>query len=1034
MHSYARMVTHVAQSPKLTGLWRLLATGTLATALVMGSSVALAQAASPKSFQPLDRSQPVTVHHMPQGMLSKERVTVVVTMSQESVAEVRARTVGHTMTAQEHASVQELVAQQHASVEPAIVDRGGRVLAHFHDALNGIKVEIARSELDGLASLPGVVLVAPVQKFTRSNALSVPFLGAPQVWQGTPGFRGEHVKIAIIDTGIDYTHANFGGPGTVAAFKAAAATSTLPADPTMFGPNAPKVKGGTDLVGDAYNADIAGSTPVPDPNPLDCEGHGSHVAGTAAGFGVTNDGKTYHGPYNAAAYSTGFGIGPGVAPLADIYSIRVFGCAGSTNVVVDAIDWAIHNNMDVISMSLGGAYGSRTSADAIASDNAARAGIIVVAAAGNAGSAPYITGDPSTSTRAVSVAAIDSHPTFLNGVHIAFASGTSVNGLEAAPLPLPGGPVPAVILLTSAGSLSLGCNATDYPSTGAAGAIVIVSRGTCSFVQKATNATAAGAVAIGVVNNNTGFFNPAIPGVTIPFIELLRSDSAALVAVPAPATASVVAQPLPNAGFRMAASFTSGGPRTGDGALKPNLAGPGVNVFSTAIGTGTGGVSFSGTSMATPHVAGVAALTIQAHRDWEEPAVRAAVVQTASPTALNDFAPRIEGGGLVQPILSTSTEVTIHDTDGHSMGALAFGVAELTRDYHETHELIVRNHGHSTATFTVTVTQSGGVPHTATVSHSTVTVHGHDEATLRVSLAVPAATAGATHDVNGNDLFSDAAGYITLAPTDPSMNHGVSLNMPYYIVPRARSNVDADLHGGDGSPTIRLTNHHGVIAGNGDFYAWGLSNPKTGAIDEAFEPRAVGVQSNQISATDSILVFAVNSYGRFSNAAMGEYDIYIDSNGDGIWDYILFSGDVGNVETGNANGQIASFLVNLNTGALIPEFAADAPTDGSIVEMLVFASDLGLSPTNPRMTYSVVAFDGVNTTGELVPGTASFNVFTPAVSNAIFLGVAPNTSTDVPVAVDPVEVLQTPPLGFMVVTTDNVSGSSEANLLRLPRH
>src|SRR5438046_7606858 len=110
---------------------------------------------------------------------------------------------------------------------------------------------------------------------------------SPQAGQGRPGLHGEHVRIAVIDTGVDYTHANFGGPGTVAAWNAAFANSTLPADPTLFGPDAPKVKGGTDLVGDAYDAsDPNHNTPMPDPNPLDCNGHGSHTSGTATGLGV----------------------------------------------------------------------------------------------------------------------------------------------------------------------------------------------------------------------------------------------------------------------------------------------------------------------------------------------------------------------------------------------------------------------------------------------------------------------------------------------------------------------------------------------------------------------------------------------------------------------------------------------------------------------------------------------------------------------------------------------------------------------------
>ena len=132
------------------------------------------------------------------------------------------------------------------------------------------------------------------------NVRGVPLIGAPAVWDGVNGFHGEGIKIAIIDTGIDYTHADFGGPGTVAAYRRRARHRDGAGRPALFGPDAPRVKGGIDLVGDNYNADPtrAGYQPIPhpDPNPLDCNGHGSHVAGTAAGSGVLAERHDLHRP------------------------------------------------------------------------------------------------------------------------------------------------------------------------------------------------------------------------------------------------------------------------------------------------------------------------------------------------------------------------------------------------------------------------------------------------------------------------------------------------------------------------------------------------------------------------------------------------------------------------------------------------------------------------------------------------------------------------------------------------------------------
>src|SRR5207302_386189 len=398
--------------------------------------------------------------------------------------------------------------------------------------------------------------VLPVIKHRPNNAVSVPFIGAPTVWQGSPGFRGEGVKIAIIDTGIDYTHANFGGPGTVAAFQAAAAASTQPADPALFGPSAPKVKGGTDLVGDAYDASAPAGSPAliphPDPNPLDCNGHGSHVAGTAAGFGVDAHGATYAGPYDSAAFHQGFKVGPGVAPKADIYSVRVFGCNGSTDVVTDAIDWAVQNDMDVINMSLGSDFGTGKTSDARASQNAARAGIIVVASAGNAGPAPYITGTPASGRGVVSVAAVDSTASFPAAV-MGLAGGKSITAIDANGAPLSGGTLSVFVLHTSTGSVSLGCNEAEYVNASIAGKLVVTRRGTCARVDRATFGQRHGAAAVAMINNGAGYppFEGDIPGVAIPFLGVLTSDAPTLTAS---ATAALASGTLANPGFRAGAA------------------------------------------------------------------------------------------------------------------------------------------------------------------------------------------------------------------------------------------------------------------------------------------------------------------------------------------------------------------------------------------------------------------------------------------------------------------------------------------------
>ncbi|MEO7131563.1 MAG: S8 family serine peptidase, partial [Dermatophilaceae bacterium] len=432
----------------------------------------------------------------------------MVQLTQPSVAEVTADR-GVLSRGQQKKIERDLLRQQ-TGVVAAAKAKGGTVLAQTQYALNAVKIEIARKDIASLAQQPGVKAVLPVATYELDNATAVPFMGVPQVWQDT-GFTGAKVKVAIIDTGIDYTHADFGGPGTVAAFEAADATDTTPANPDLFGPDAPRVKGGFDFVGDAYDASEAGSTPMPDPNPLDCNGHGTHVAGSAAGGGVNADGTSYTGPYDATVAGTDFQIGPGVAPQADLYALRVFGCAGSTDVTVEAIDWAVENGMDVINMSLGSPYGLKDDATALASSNAAAAGVVVVASAGNSGPNPYLSGAPGVGDGVVAVAAMDSTAIF-PGVEIHLSATESIPAISANGVTPPEGATHTVVVLkdnpATTENEALGCSKAAFTSNGIVAGrnqLAVTVRGTCARAARAVFGQEAGAAAVAMINNTSDF-------------------------------------------------------------------------------------------------------------------------------------------------------------------------------------------------------------------------------------------------------------------------------------------------------------------------------------------------------------------------------------------------------------------------------------------------------------------------------------------------------------------------------------------------
>jgi minor extracellular serine protease Vpr len=1008
-----------------------------ASALSVGDWLRTFDAAAvglPEDFRPqLDRP----------GLRADAPVVVMLKLPGDPVALVKARLMDGSWSPEQKEQIKADVKARQDALKPMIEALGGRVVGQYQVAYNGMKIEIARSRLVALSSLDAAVEVSPVQSFQPMNANSVPLIGAPAAWGGSPNLRGEGIKIAIIDTGIDYTHANFGGPGTEDAFAEADAADTLPADPSMFGPDAPKVKGGTDLVGDAYTGDNA---PAPDPNPLDCNGHGSHVAGTAAGFGVTAGGATYAGPWDASTFSTPgrFDIGPGVAPLADLYSVRVFGCEGFTRVTVDAIEWAVDNDMDVINMSLGSVFGLRDSSSAEASDNAAHAGVIVVASAGNNGPSPYVTGSPAAADRAISVAASDAIAS-VAAASSALSTGKTIvmqnsNGASFAD----GTSLPIKVLRNADGTVSLGCDPAEYVDV--TGKLVVTLRGTCARVARAIYGEKAGAAAVAMINTASGY--PPIEDkitnnpdtgekftVTIPFFGVRgvlgpspTADGDDLVATDG-GTVTLTKTVVANPGFKSFASFTSGGPRTGDSVLKPDITAPGVSTRSTAVGTGNGGTRMSGTSMAAPHVAGVAALVRQAHPSWSVSDVKTAIVNTGNPVEVAGYRTSRGGTGLVQVAPATTTSVLASANEG--LVSLSFGFAELSGDFAGSQGLQIRNLGTRSVTFTLaTAANSGTAPHTVTFSATTVRVNGGQTATVVVTLQVAASTAGDSR------AFREVAGLIALTPKSGG-NNGIALRVPYYLVPRPLSAVQADLSEGFGpnqpTGTVTLTNPTGVIGGNADFYAWGLED-----ADEEFgwhDLRAVGVQTFAApSATDPnrrLIVFAVNTHARFSNAATNEFDISLDVTGDGVDDFVVVGFDVGALATGTFDGRMGAWILNLATGTFAIDFFATAPTDGSTVLLPVFSNRIGLSPSKPRFAYHAESFSLHGFPDDAMPGVARFNAYKPAISNGAFIAVAPGATASTAVSIDKNEWKKTPALGLMVVVLDNAAGAAEVRLLEV---
>lgn len=459
----------------------------------------------------------------------------------------------------------------------------------YHYTYNGFAITVPGDKIKEIAALNGIKKVFPSKTYTISGNLSDKIVGAPEVWKmkdakGNP-IDGTGMLIGIIDTGIDYTHPDLGGG---------------------FGPGY-KVQGGYDF-GDN------------DPDPMDLEGHGTHVAGIAAANGKVK----------------------GVAPEAHLMAYKIVSGANpsaSDSTIIAAIERAVKDKCNAVNLSFGsGQLGTSDPDDPEnkAFDNAADAGVLSAVAAGNQGSrcesTPFPLGAPSGARKVIAVAASD------DGLHPAINIVT------------PSVPENHRIIMGNYADLSPAFPAnkefevvpcgfgrkSDFASVDVKGKIALVSRGPIGpnalyFRDKDLNAEEAGAAGIIIYNNLPGIVNPTFKVTEedanrkyIPAIFVTMNDG-------------LFIKSLINKGLRIKfgsvyglgtiASFSSMGP-TSDFYFKPEVSAPGVAINSTIPGDKY--ARWDGTSMATPHVTGAIALIKQAHPDWTSEEVKAALMNTAT--------------------------------------------------------------------------------------------------------------------------------------------------------------------------------------------------------------------------------------------------------------------------------------------------------------------------------------------------------------------------------------------------------------------
>jgi subtilisin family serine protease len=628
-----------------------------------------------------------------------------------------------------------------------------RVKGQWDISLNAVSVKLNGTSLATLRTSP-LVARAEFQGLyypTDANDPDLDIIDALAAWSqgGGAANAGRGVKVAILDTGIDQDHDCFDDAGYVAP-------AGFPRGQIQYTNN--KV-----IVAKVFNNKVNQSRF--DAKAVDS--HGTHVAGTVAcnlDTPAVVDGVDI--PYDVS----------GVAPAAFLGNYNVFPgdvLSARSEDILNALDAAYADGFDVANMSLGG--GARGIQDllTIAVDNLDAANMVVAVAAGNSGPGHFTVESPGSAARALTAGA----STVPHFVGAPLTVGGNTYGIAAGDFATVTADLTAPLGVVLAGTaLSNACTAgvpgaSGKPAAGSlTGKIALISRGVCTFSEKIRNSQDAGAIAALVVNNVAG--DPtamSLGGIanepTIPaYMAALQNRTALMAANGQSATIDSDKAYFATTNVDIMAGFSSQGPTDVDFRVKPDVVAPGVNVLSSVPGNEW--AFFQGTSMATPHLAGSAAVVKAQHPTWPAWAIRSAIVNTAETGVLKAFTDgttivtdvNIQGAGR-ENLLDA-----VNATVGLSPVSVSFGAIPAGAGQTKSIALSLTNLSAGPATWSLGIASTTGTGVSFSVSSASVSLAAGATTTVNVRMTATKGAGGGDHQAwltvsSGGTLVAHAAVY-----------------------------------------------------------------------------------------------------------------------------------------------------------------------------------------------------------------------------------------------------------------------------------